>query len=318
MLLLAALTNRRATASPPTSLLRLRRARAPLGLGSGAHWPDMGGVRTRKFGPAARVGIVVATLCVAAGPLAVACSRQSGARGGDSSSGALSGTLHVMVAASLLPLKDELAGGFEQAHPGVNVLISGGGSSTLREQILAGAPADVFVPADVAHLERIQSDIGLAGIPTNVARNSLVLAVPANNPAAITDLADLARPELLVGMCAAEVPCGALASVGLAAAGIKASTDTEEPNVRALVTKLAAGELDAGVVYASDVLIESDSIASLGWSAGTAPEAVYPAAVLATSPNPRAATAFVEFLRSQAALDIFRGHGFEPPQVRAR
>ncbi len=236
----------------------------------------------------------------------------------DSNGGPLTGTLHVMVAASLLPLKDELAGGFEQAHPGVDVLISGGGSSTLREQILAGAPADVFVPADSAHLERVQSVIGLAGEATNVARNSLVLAVPANNPASVTDLSDLARPELLVGMCATEVPCGALARAGLAAAGIEASVDTEEPNVRALVTKLAAGELDAGIVYVSDVLVDSDRIASLGWPAGTAPEAVYPAAVLATAPNPRAATAFVEFLRSKAALDIFQRHGFESPPGAAR
>ncbi|WP_428120797.1 molybdate ABC transporter substrate-binding protein [Candidatus Poriferisodalis sp.] len=293
-------------------------ARSVKALLRGAHWLDMGGIWTRTFGPAARVGIVVAALCVAAGPLVVACSPRSDAQADGSSGGPLSGTLHVMVAASLLPLADELAGGFEQAHPGVDVLIFGGGSSTLREQILAGAPADVFVPADSAHLERVRSDIGLAGAPTNVARNSLVLAVPANNPAAVTDLADLARPELLVGMCAAEVPCGALARAGLTAAGIEASTDTEEPNVRALVTKLAAGELDAGVVYASDVLIESASISSLGWSAGAAPEAVYPAAVVATAPNPRAATAFVEFLASEAALDIFRSHGFESPQVGAR
>ena len=264
------------------------------------------------------VGFVVAALCVAAVPLVVACGPGNGAAAGVSSGGALSGTLHVMVAASLLPVADELADGFEQAHPGVEVLISGGGSSTLREQILAGAPADVFVPADSAHLERVRSDIGLAGAPTVVARNSLVLAVPANNPASVTGLADLARPELLVGMCAGEVPCGALARAGLAAAGIEASADTEEPNVGALVTKLAEGELDAGVVYVSDVLAESAGIASLGWSAGPAPEAVYPAAVLATAPNPLAATAFVEFLRSQAALDIFERRGFESPHVGAR
>ncbi len=245
--------------------------------------------------------------------------------GGDESppgpeSAALHGGLHVLVAASLLPVTEVLAAEFERTHPSVEVLIWGAGSSALREQVLAGAPADVFIPADPSHFEAIRNDIGLAGTPVVVARNSLVLAVPASSDTAsnnsnntdIASLADLSRRELLIGLCAAEVPCGAHARAGLSRAGIKPATDTDEPNVRALVTKLAAGELDAAVVYASDAHTV-EGIKSLGWTAGAAPETVYEAAVLTGAPNPATAAAFVKFLLSAAAQNALANHGFRVP-----
>ncbi len=235
--------------------------------------------------------------------------------GGDESSG----DLHVLVAASLLPVAEVLAGDFELLHPSVEVQIAGAGSSALREQVLAGAPADVLIPADPGHLDAIRDEIGLADAPVVVARNSLVLAVPAGNDAGVTSLADLARPELLIGLCAPEVPCGALARQGLARAGIEPVPDTDEPNVRALSTKLSAGELDAAIVYATDAAPNANggsrdrTIVSLGWTAGTAPQASYAAAVLSDAPNPAAATAFVAFLRTDAARRAFADLGFVVP-----
>ncbi|WP_419865188.1 molybdate ABC transporter substrate-binding protein [Candidatus Poriferisodalis sp.] len=226
--------------------------------------------------------------------------------------GELSGDLQVLVAASLLPVAEALADGFELLHPGMEVQVAGAGSSALREQVLAGSPADVFVPADPIHLDAVRDEIGLAGAPVVVARNSVVLAVPASNEAGVTSLADLARPELLIGLCAAEVPCGALARKGLAQAGIEPVPDTDEPNVRSLVTKLAAGELDAAVVYASDAASVED-IEDLGWPAGAAPETTYQAVVLTDALNPGAAAAFVEFLLSATARDAFEDHGFRAP-----
>jgi len=231
----------------------------------------------------------------------------------------LSGDLQVLVAASLLPVAEALADGFELLHPGMEVQIAGAGSSTLREQVLAGAPADVFIPADPIHLDAVRDEIGLAGAPVVVARNSVVLAVPASNEAGVTSLADLARPELLIGLCAAEVPCGALARKGLAQAGIEPVPDTDEPNVRSLVTKLAAGELDAAVVYASDTASmdagapNDGAIVSLGWTAGTAPQASYAAAVLPDAPNPVAADAFVAYLQTDAARRAFADFGLTVP-----
>ena len=272
----------------------------------------MGGFVVRKHRAVARLGAVLTLVGAAMLPTASGCA----AGGNDSrlkaDDSALGGDLHVLVAASLLPVAEVLAAEFERVHSGVEVLISGAGSSALREQVLAGAPADVFVPADPSHLEAIRDDIGLSDAPVVVARNSLVLAVPAGNDARVASLADLSRGELLIGLCAAEVPCGAHARAGLSWAGIEAAADTDEPNARALVTKLAAGELDAAVVYASDASTVA-GIESLGWTAGAAPETTYEAAVLAGAPNPQAAMAFVEFLGSAFARDAFADLGFGAP-----
>lgn len=272
----------------------------------------MGCCRRGNHRAAVRFGAVLVLSWLTVSALGTGCSptRDNGVplTGGE----ALSGGLHVLVAASLLPVAEVLAVEFEQDHPGVEVLISGAGSSALREQVLAGAPADVFVPADPSHLEAIRDDIGLTDAPAVVARNSLVLAVPAGNDAGVASLADLARSELLIGLCAAEVPCGAHARAGLSRAGIEPAPDTDEPNARALVTKLAAGELDAAVVYASDAGTVT-GIDSLGWTAGAAPETAYEAAVLTGAPNPGAAAAFVDFLLSATAQDAFEDHGFRAP-----
>lgn len=246
-------------------------------------------------------------------PLAAGCAASEGdADAADSGGPMLDGSLHVLVAASLLPVAEVIAGDFELLHPGMDVQIAGAGSSALREQVLAGVPADVFIPADPSHLQIVRHEVGISGEPVVVARNSLVLAVPAGNDAGVAALADLTRPELLIGLCAAEVPCGAHARAGLSRAGIEPVPDTDEPNVRALVTKLAAGELDAAVVYASDARTAA-GIESLGWSAGSAPTTTYEAAVLVGAPNAHAATAFVDFLGSAAARDAFVSHGFGAP-----
>lgn len=169
-----------------------------------------------------------------------------------------------------------------------------GGSSGLRDQIAAGAPADVFAAADPAHV-----DGGVA-----FATNELVLAVPDGNPAGVTGLDDLGRAELLVGLCAPEVPCGRAARDALAAAGIDAEPDTEEPDVRSVLAKLAAGELDAGVVYRTDVR-DADvvvAVADLGASV------TYAIAALDDDGE-----VFVAFVLGDRGRSILADHGFGPP-----
>ena len=266
-----------------------------------------------------RLGAAIAMLAVVTLHFAAGCASSLDSDAAESGDEAVGGVLHVLVAASLLPVAQVLADDFEQLHPDVDVQIAGAGSAALREQVLAGAPADVFIPADPAHLDVIGDEIGFIGEPVVVARNFVALAVPAGNDAGVTSLADLARPELLVGLCAAEVPCGALARAGLAEAGIEPVPDTDEPNVRALVTKLAAGELDAAVVYASDAARHDGSeqrngaIESLGWSFGDAPSTSYAAAVLRDAPNPAAAEAFLNYLGTDSARDALADHGFALP-----
>ena len=284
-----------------------------------------------------RVRVAVMLLLAAMPTCAVACTPNGDSQADDDAefdtaavdgdsprSSEITGSLHVLVAASLIPVAEALADEFRSAHPLIDVMISGAGSSALREQVLAGAPADVFIPADPAHLDAVDDEIGLDGEPVVVARNSLVLAVPVGNEVGVDSLADLSRSELLIGLCAIEVPCGALARAGLAAAGIEARPDTDEPNVRALVTKLARGELDAAVVYASDAHRSREAgsqdapapdsaITSLGWPGGSPPQARYAAAVLADALNPAAGAQFVAFLQSDPARATFLRYGFIAP-----
>jgi molybdate transport system substrate-binding protein len=194
----------------------------------------------------------VAVLPVAVIALVAACGGPLGSGSGPHRSrDARSTTVVVLAASSIADAVDAAAGDLERERPGLRFDVVGGGSPTLAAQVLEGAPADLLVTADAATLERAAPV--LATRPVAVASNTLAVAVPRGNPAGVAALADLARPDLRVGLCAPEVPCGAAARRSLSAAGVRVAADTEEPDVRSLVAKVAAGELDAGVVYATDV-----------------------------------------------------------------
>lgn len=216
--------------------------------------------------------------------------------------------LRVSAASSLTDAFAELADEFETANPGIAIELNLGGSATLREQILEGAPVDVFAAADTATMAAVIRYVYAAPVP--FAANRLQVAVPEGNPAGVTGVADLARSELLVGMCAAPVPCGALAEAVLDEAGIAARPDTREPSVRSLVTKLAAGELDVGLVYATDVQSEP-AIAGIGDPLD--PAAVYEIAVIDGSGERSAAAEFVAFVLSEEGREILTRYGFGLP-----
>lgn len=225
------------------------------------------------------------------------CGERGGERG-----------LTVFAAASLTDAFGSLGEAFEEAT-GSDVTFSFAGSSALREQILAGAPADVIATADEATIDALVQ-AGVAGDPELLAANQLQLAVPAGNPAGVTGLADLADDDLLVGLCAAEVPCGRLAREVLTAAGVTPSPDTEEPDVRALLTKLAEAELDVGLVYRSDVAAAGGAVEVVADDLGPAAATTYPIAVLTDAADPDLAAEFVTFVRSAGGRAILLEHGF--------
>lgn len=154
-----------------------------------------------------------------------------------------------MVVMAASSLTDVLETVFEDGESVTPVMAA---SSTLVAQLAAGAEADVLITANAATMDRAVAEGSVRGEPVLIAVNTLVLATPADNPGGVTGLADLSRRSLLVGLCAAEVPCGALAQQALREASVKPSADTLEPNVRALAAKISLGELDAGLVYATD------------------------------------------------------------------
>lgn len=222
-------------------------------------------------------------------------------------------TVLVFAAASLSDAFAEMESTFEMAHPGLDIQLNLAGSSSLREQINEGAPADVFASANEAIMDEVVRAGATPATPQIFSHNVLQLAVPAGNPGDVAQLADLAKTELAVGLCAAGVPCGDLAREALKQAGVDAAIDTNEPDVRALLTKLRADELDAGIVYHSDVIAAGKDVQGLDLAELSRIGTNYPIVVVAESPHPAEAKLFVDFVLSDQGQDIMAAFGFATP-----
>lgn len=226
----------------------------------------------------------------------------------DASAGSgVSGTVEVYAAASLQRSFDEIAAAFEEDNPDVQVTAVYDGSSTLATQIGEGAPADVFASADEKNMAKVADR---APDPQVFAGNTLVIVVPAGNPGAVDDLADLAGVTTV--LCAPEVPCGAASATLLSNAGVAVTPASAEQNVTAVLTKVAAGEADAGLVYATDVVGRDDVEAIVPDGAADVVNR-YPIAALADARNPDAAAAFVDLVLSARGQEILSAAGFRAP-----
>jgi molybdate transport system substrate-binding protein len=247
-------------------------------------------------------------LMMAAAGLA-GCGAADDAGAPASSSGPKS--LTVFAAASLTESFTELGKIFQKANPGVTVKFNFGSSATLAQQIVQGAPADVFAAASPATMKSV-TDAGLAAGPATFARNKLTIAVPKDNPAKISGVEDLADPEVKVALCAEQVPCGAAAIEALAAAGVKVTPVTLEQDVKATLTKVELGEVDAALVYRTDVI---SSAKALGIEFPAADKAIndYPIAALAKAPAGALAQRFVDLVLSPDGRAVLTGAGFESP-----
>lgn len=220
--------------------------------------------------------------------------------------------LLVFAAASLTDAFADLEVAFEATNPAIDIRINVAASSALREQILQGAPADVFASANPSTMAAVV-DAGLtAGEAVVFVRNTLSLAVPIGNPGGVAGLDDLARGGLLVGLCAKQTPCGTAAAQVLSNAGIDASVDTYEPTVRSLLTKIEQAELDVGLVYATDV-VSTDLVEGIDIPDGWAVESSYLIASLEGSSAPEAAAAFVALVLSAEGQSILTSRGFLSP-----
>ncbi|KQR39646.1 molybdate ABC transporter substrate-binding protein [Microbacterium sp. Leaf159] len=225
----------------------------------------------------------------------------------EASASTVSGELTVYAAASLSGAFDEIGAAFTEANPDVDFSGVYDGSSTLVTQLLEGAPADVFASADDANMDKLED---AAVDPTLFASNTLVIAVPTGNPGGVETLDDLA--DVTTVLCAPEVPCGAASATLISNAGVTVEAASLEQNVTAVLTKVAASEADAGLVYATDVIGRDDVEVIV--PAG-ADEVVnhYPIAALSEAPNSAAAEAFVAFVLSDEGQRILADFGFGKP-----
>ena len=231
---------------------------------------------------------------------------------GTTSPDAVSGPLTVLAAASLTDAFGDIGAAFESANPGVEVRLSFGGSSALARQLTEGAPGDVFAAAAPEPVAAVVA-AGLAGDPVPFATNTMTVVVPATNPGGVARLADLGAPGVTVALCKADVPCGAAAERLLSRNGVVVTPVTLEPDVRAVLGKVAAGEVDAGVVYATDVAAGGTEVRSVVIPPRQNVTTTYPAVALTGATNPTAAAAFVAFLTSPPGRSILVAAGFGPP-----
>ena len=163
------------------------------------------------------------------------------------------GAITVFAASSLGGVFDRASEELSRRYPGTRYTINYGSSSTLATQIVNGAPADVFASADETNMQKVL-DAALAKGPASIfATNRLAIAVAPGNPKRISSLADLARRELTVVLAAPSVPAGRYALESLGKAGVTLTPASQEVDVRAVLSKVALGEADAGIVYVTDV-----------------------------------------------------------------
>lgn len=258
---------------------------------------------TRRPGIRA-MGLAVALTGVVAGTLA-----------GCGSGGAGSGqrTLEVLAAASLTETFTELAGRFEEDHPGVTVRLVFDSSATLAEQVGQGAPADVLATADERTMQAVVDAGNTETEPTLFASNRLVLVTPPDNPAGVTSVADLDDPRVTYVVCVPAAPCGAVARTVLDASGVNAPAASEEVDVKAVLAKVTLDEADAGLVYATDAVAAGDRVGSVEIPAAEDAVTRYPVAALSEADDPGLAADWVGLVTSEEGRQVLRGAGFGAP-----
>ncbi|MFI1782049.1 molybdate ABC transporter substrate-binding protein [Streptomyces rubiginosohelvolus] len=234
----------------------------------------------------------------------------SGSEATSSASGAPKADLTVLAASSLTDVFKEAGAAYEKANPGTKVTFSFAGSQELAAQVKQGAPADALVTADTKTMDGLSGDTGK---PTVIAKNRLVIATGEGNPEKVESLKDLADPKLKVVLAAPEVPVGRYSQQILDAQKIEVKPVSQEPNVRAVLSKVELGEADAGLVYKTDAATATDKVDAIEIPDAENAIASYPAATLKASKHSEAAAAFVAWLSTPEAQKILQGAGFQQP-----
>jgi len=234
--------------------------------------------------------------------------------------------LTVFAAASLREVFQSIALTFEKQHPNLKVRFNFAGSQDLRVQIEQGAKVDVFASADWKHMKSLATQ-GLVAEPRVFARNLPVVVVPKNNPAKVATFADLAKvTHLVVG--APEVPIGAYTETIFAAAEklngkafadrVRANVRSRELNVRQVLTKVALGEGDAGIVYKTDALTMPDKVQVIEIPSAINVVAEYPIAALKAAPHAELAREFVKLVLSKEGEKVLTAAGFDTALAQAK
>lgn len=265
-----------------------------------------------------RIAALVTASMMVVGLVACGGDTSSGTASGPGRSAAasrspsLSGTITVFAAASLTETFTELGKQFEAANPGTKVIFSFAASSALAEQINSGAPADVFASASPKNMDQVVS-AGSASGSKVFATNKMEIATPPSDPGHVASVNDLAKSSVKTALCQPQVPCGTVAQQVFAKARITVTAVTLEPDVKSVLTKVQLGEVDAGMVYVTDVKAAGDKVKGVEISDDVNASTDYPIATLTNSANPAVASAFVDLVLSPDGQSVLDAAGFSAP-----
>jgi molybdate transport system substrate-binding protein len=221
-------------------------------------------------------------------------------------------TLTVSAAASLTDVYGQLETEFEQANPGTEIRFNFGGSDTLAQQIVQGAPADVLATASTRTMQTAQQAGRIQGQPVTYAANQLQIAVRPGNPEQIADLSSLVGPQVTESICAPAVPCGAATEAAERAAGVTLDPVSEEQDVRSVLQRVTTGNVDAGLVYVTDVRSTDGQVQGIDFPQATAQGAAqnYLIGAVTGSRNADLANSWIRFLTGPQGDAALTGAGF--------
>ena len=242
--------------------------------------------------------------------------------------------LTVFAAASMTETLTEIAEMYKAVAPDVKIVFNFDSSGTLQTQIEEGAVCDLFISAAQKQMDALDAskngdanpkgqDFVEPGTRVNLLENKVALAVPEGNPKGIAGFADLAQKlkagEILLAMGNSDVPVGQYTQKILAYLGLdetelaKAGCVTYGSNVKEVTTQVYEASVDCGVVYATDAFSAGLKVVDTA-TKEMCGQVVYPAAVLKTSRNREAAQAFLDYLKTDACMDVFEKAGFSPAE----
>jgi molybdate transport system substrate-binding protein len=253
--------------------------------------------------------------------LAMACTLAacgSSSKGGSSSpttAAASGGTVNVFAASSLTAAFTDLGKQFETAHPGTKVNLNFDSSTILSQQIEdTPGKADVFASADRKNMQKLQDAGEVTGTPTVFAKNQMEIAVEPGNPEHLATVADLAKPNLIVVLCASEAPCGKYADQLLEQNHVTVTPKSRELNASSTLGKVTSGDADAAIVYVTDVKGAGSDVDGVAIPTSQNVVATLPIAALKSSKNATLAGEWVDFVTSSASeKTLQQQYGFLAP-----
>jgi molybdate transport system substrate-binding protein len=224
----------------------------------------------------------------------------------------VTGAITVFAASSLKEAFTTIGQQFEAANPGSKVTFNFGPSSTLATQITQAAPADVFAAASTKTMDTVVNS-GAATGPQTFATNTMEIATPTNPTAPVTSLADLAKPGVKVAVCQKEVPCGVAADKLFTQNNLTVTPVSQEVDVKAVLSKVELGEVDAGIVYVTDVKAAGDKVVGVTIPGDQNVTTKYPIAAISASKESATSAAFVAYVLSPVGQQVLAAAGFASP-----